>query len=135
MSKSSQTSNDKALYVQDHFKGEDDLTTVDLIKSIRLDLLDMFPDAVRGSVVKSRWGWRGRKHLHLAYFIGADCVGGYVIVGKGNLLYFHEWDTSGPTCARFAESDPVKFVNRVRSEIRPAKIDRIVGERIPDYVE
>lgn len=120
------------LYVEDELKYGDELTTVSLIKSVREDLLDMFPDAIRGSEAKSRWGWRGRKHLHLAYFIGPDHVGGYVVVGKGNLLYFYEWDTSGPTFARFAESDPVKFINRVRAEIRPAKIDRTVCCKIPE---
>ncbi len=83
------------------------------VEEIKSELLDIFPDAVRGSVAKSRWG-NGRKLLHLCYFFGADTAGGYMIKAKGQLLYFIEWDTNVGCEYIFAESDIEVMVKRVR---------------------
>jgi hypothetical protein len=91
------------------------MITVSDIEYIRRKLLDIFPDAVRGSVAKSKWG-NGRRQLHLAYFIGSDTVGGYMVEPMGNLYYFNDWDTNTGRNFLFAESDIDAFVDRIRRE-------------------
>jgi len=105
------------------------MITVRDIEEIRKALKEEFPDAVRGSVCKSRWG-KGRKTLHLSYFIGSDTVGGHMIQAKGNLLYFIEWDTNNGHEYKFAESEIKDMVCRVRKMFygKLCKIQRIVGE-------
>lgn len=103
------------------------MITVSDIEYIRGKLLDIFPDAVRGSVAKSRWG-SGRRQLHLAYFIGADTVGGYMVEPMGELYCFNDWDTNAGKKWIFAESDIDSFIKRIRFEYgdRKYKIDRCV---------
>ena len=93
------------------------MITVDDIENIRDELSDIFPDAVRGSVSKSNWG-KGRKTLHLCYFIGCDTVGGYMIKGKGDLLYFIDWDTNAGPEYLFAESEVDEMIKRVKNMFR-----------------
>ena len=83
------------------------------IEEIKEKLSDIFPDGVRGSVAKSHWG-KGRKLLHLSYYFGGDTAGGYMILGKGNLFYFIEWDTNEGHEYLFAESDIEIMVARVK---------------------
>lgn len=88
------------------------MKTVADLEEIAEELSSMFPDAVRGSVAKSRFG-RGRKTLHLSYWIGSDTVGGLIIQAKGDLLYFIEWDTNTGWEYIFAESRNSKMVARM----------------------
>lgn len=67
--------------------------TIADIESVRRELLGIFPDAIRGSEAKSRWG-DGKRDLHLAYFIESDTVSGYKIVPCGNLYQLISWDTN-----------------------------------------
>ena len=90
------------------------MITVSDIEEIREELLDVFPDAIRGSVAKSYWG-AGRKTLHLSYWTSSDTVGGFIIKGSGDLVYFIEWDSNSGHEYQFAESDTYKMVNRVRA--------------------
>ena len=83
------------------------------IEEIKHQLLDIFPDAIRGSVAKSKWG-NGRRLLHLSYFFGGDTAGGYAIQGKGNLYYFIEWDTNEGSVYIFAENDIDVMIGRVK---------------------
>jgi hypothetical protein len=83
------------------------------IEEIKQQLLEIFPDAIRGSVAKSKWG-NGRRLLHLSYFFGGDTAGGYAIQGKGNLYYFIEWDTNDGFVYIFAESDIDAIIARVK---------------------
>ena len=83
------------------------------IEEIKHQLLEIFPDAIRGSVAKSKWG-NGRRLLHLSYFFGGDTAGGYAIQGKGNLYYFIEWDTNEGFVYIFAESDIDAMIDRVK---------------------
>ena len=83
------------------------------IEEIKHQLLDIFPDAIRGSVAKSKWG-NGRRLLHLSYFFGGDTAGGYAIQGKGNLYYFIEWDTNEGSVYIFAENDIDVMIDRVK---------------------
>jgi hypothetical protein len=83
------------------------------IEEIKHQLLEIFPDAIRGSVAKSRWG-NGRRLLHLSYYFGGDTAGGYAIQGKGNLFYFIEWDTNEGYVYSFAESDINAMISRVK---------------------
>ena len=103
------------------------MKTVSDLEYIRGELIDIFPDAVRGSVAKSRWG-NGRKTLHLAYFIGADTVSGYMIIARGQLFYFVDWDTNSEMSYEFAESDNELMISRIRTlfEGKILKIDRCV---------
>ena len=89
------------------------MKTVSDIEEIRKSLLNIFPDAVRGSVAKSRWG-NGRKQLHLCYWIASDTVGGLIVQAIGSLIYFIEWDTNSGYERLFAESDIDTFVERVK---------------------
>lgn len=88
------------------------MKTVADLEEIKSKLSSIFPNAVRGSVSKSRWG-KGRKVLHLCYFIGSDTVGGLIIQAKGDLLYFIDWDTNKGHEYMFAESDNNDMVSRV----------------------
>ncbi len=63
------------------------------IEYIREDLAEIFPDAIRGSVAKSRWG-SGKRELHLAYFIYSDTVGGYKVDAHHGMYRFISWDTN-----------------------------------------
>ena len=105
------------------------MITVSNIEEIKDELSAEFPDAVRGSVSKSRWG-RGRRQLHLAYWIGSDSVGGYMITAKQNLFYFIEWNTNEGSTYLFAESTIKDMVLRVKRMFygQQYKIDRVVGE-------
>jgi hypothetical protein len=105
------------------------MVTVRDLENIRESLLDIFPDAVRGSVAKTRWG-DGRKQLHLSYWVAADTVGGLIVQATGNLLYFVEWDTNSGYTKLFAESDIDVFIERVKSNHGAGKhtITRMVGE-------
>ena len=98
------------------------------IEYIREELLGIFPDAIRGSVSKSRWG-KGRKLLHLSYYFGGDTAGGYMILGKSGLFYFIEWDTNEGWEYLFAESDIHWMINRVRGmfEGKVLRINKPVG--------
>ena len=89
------------------------MVSVSDIEEVRERLRDIFPDAVRGSVIKSRWG-SGRKLLHLSYDFGADTASGYMILGKGELFYFIDWDTNNGQEYLFAESDIEALISRVR---------------------
>lgn len=104
------------------------MITVSDIEHIKGELLDIFPEAIRGSVSKSKWG-KGRKMLHLAYFILSDSVAGYLVHGRGGLYYFHEWSTGGGDEYVFAESDIDKFIERIRQEYgaKGHGIDRCVN--------
>jgi hypothetical protein len=82
------------------------------MEEIKLELSNIFPDAIRGSVAKSNWG-RGRKLLHLSYYFGGDTAGGYAIQGKGDLFYFIEWDTNQGFEYMFAERDIDLMIIRV----------------------
>ena len=82
------------------------------IEEIKLELSNIFPDAIRGSVAKSNWV-RGRKFLHLSYYFGGDTAGGYAIQGKGDLFYFIEWDTDQGFEYMFAERDIDVMIVRV----------------------
>jgi hypothetical protein len=82
------------------------------MEEIKLELSNIFPDAVRGSVAGSHWG-RGRKLLHLSYYFGGDTAGGYAIQGKGDLFYFIEWDTNQGFEYMFAERDIDLMIIRV----------------------
>ena len=106
------------------------MKTVSDIESIKDQLISVFPDAVRGSVSKSNWG-KGRKMLHLHYWIGSDTVGGYIIQAKGDLFYFIEWDTNSGNNYLFAESEIVDMVNRVTAmfDNKIYRIERIVGQK------
>lgn len=86
---------------------------VEDLEKIKVSLSDIFPDAVRGSVIKSHWG-DGRKQLHLSYWVASDTVGGLIVQAIGELLYFVEWDTNSGYRKLFAESDTDVFVARVR---------------------
>lgn len=100
------------------------------IEDIREQLLDIFPDAIRGSVAKSNWG-NGRRQLHLSYWVAPDAVGGYMIEAKGDLYYFIEWDTSSGYEYKFAECEIKRMVLRVRGmfyeQVHP--ITKMVGEK------
>ena len=87
---------------------------VEDLEKIKTSLLDIFPDAIRGSVAKSHWG-DGRKQLHLSYWVAPDTVGGLIVQATGNLLYFIEWDSNSGHTKLFAESDIDVFIARVRS--------------------
>lgn len=93
---------------------------VEDLEKIKNELVDIFPDAVRGSVAKSHWG-DGRKQLHLSYWVASDTVGGLIVQAVGNLLYFVEWDTNSGYIKLFAESDIDVFVARVREKYSPQK--------------
>jgi len=105
------------------------MKTVDDIEEIRERLTGIFPDAVRGSVAKSNWG-KGRKQLHLCYFIGSDSVGGYIVQAIGELFYFIDWDTNDGYQKIFAESDIDVMVSRVLNKFKGQifTIDKVVGE-------
>lgn len=105
------------------------MTTVDDIEDIKDRLKKIFPDAVRGSVAKSHWG-RGRKELHLCYFIASDTVGGYIIEAKGDLFYFIDWDSNMGRVCKFAESSIYDMVKRVKKMFKGQKhkIQKVVGE-------
>ena len=90
------------------------MKTVDDIEEIREELKNIFPDAIRGSKAKTRYG-KGRKMLHLCYWIGSDTVGGYMIQARKGLFYFIEWDTNSGYEYKFAESEIDKMVIRVMS--------------------
>ena len=93
------------------------VVTVHDVELLREKLLDIFPDAIRGSVAKSYWG-NGRKELHLQYWVTGDSVGGLIAHAVGDLIYLVEWD-SGSSDSRkrlFAESDLTVFAERVRKE-------------------
>jgi len=89
------------------------MITVGDIEEVRAALLDIYPDAIRGSVAKSYWG-AGRKQLHLDYWTSSDTVGGTIILGRDELFYFIEWDSNTGHEYKFAESDIDEMVARVR---------------------
>lgn len=88
------------------------MVTVSDVEYIRERLLHVFPDAVRGSVAKSNWG-RGRKQLHLSYWIAPHTVGGLIAHAVGDLVYLVQWDTNSGHERLFAESDVDVFIERV----------------------
>jgi hypothetical protein len=104
------------------------MITVSDIEEVKDQLIDIFPDAVRGSVAKSLWG-NGRRQLHLYYSIQCDTVGGYIIEAKGDLYYFIDWDTNHGYEYKFAESSIKDLVLRVRSMFydQVYRFDRVVG--------
>jgi hypothetical protein len=103
------------------------MKTVSDVEEVRKSLLHIFPDAIRGSVARCRWG-RGRKELHLSYWVGSDTVGGKMIVAKGGLLYFVEWNTNEGHTQVFAESENDKMVKRVSEMFKSQhRIERCVG--------
>lgn len=87
--------------------------TVADIEYIREELLDIFPDAVRGSVSKSRWG-NGKRELHLSYFIQSDTVGGYKLLPDGNLYQLIAWDTNCGIEWKYCCQDRFEFIAWVR---------------------
>ena len=102
------------------------IKTVADLEELREGLLQLYPDAVRGSVAKSKWG-NGRKQLHLSYWIASDTVGGEIIEAKGELFYYYEWDTNEGRSYKFAESEIETMVARVMSlNTRPQTIARTV---------
>jgi len=104
------------------------MITVSDLEEVREELLEIFPDAVRGSVCKSHWG-KGRKVLHLMYGFSADTAFGYKLVAKGSLYYFTPWDTNYGDEAEWAESDILNCVNRIKDQFKGQKcsIDRPVN--------
>lgn len=109
------------------------MISVSDMEYIRDNILDIFPNAVRGSVAKSLWG-RGRKVLHLSYYICSDTVGGLKAIGKGDLIYFVEWDTNEGHIPKFAESDVDTFIKRVRENHagKVQNIEKVVSLRYQD---
>lgn len=107
-----------------------ELKTVYDIEEIKEQIKHIFPDAVRGSVCKSRWGSK-RKQLHLTYWIASDTVGGLIIESIGGLFYFYNWNTNGGKNIMFAESDRDDMINRVKSmyDKQVLCIDRTVSLR------
>lgn len=93
------------------------MITVSDLEKMRKKLFDIFPDAVRGSVSKSRWG-KGRKVLHLMYGFSADTAFGYKLIAKGSLYYFVPWDTNYGDEPEWAESDFNLCLERLRSEFK-----------------
>lgn len=105
-----------------------DIKTVYDIEEIKEELKHIFPDAVRGSVCKSKWGSK-RKQLHLAYWIASDTAGGLIIEAIGSLFYFYQWDTNHGKNIMFAESNRNDMINRIKSiyDKRVLYIDRTVN--------
>ena len=83
------------------------------IEDLRIELLDIFPDAIRGSKSKSRWG-DGVRQLHLSFSIMSDTVGGYLVEAKGDLWYFVEWDSNYGYEYLFAERYVQDLIERIR---------------------
>lgn len=106
------------------------MITVSEIEEVRRELLEIFPEAVRGSVSKSRWG-NGRKQLHLSYWIGPDAVGGWIVEPVNGMFGLVEWDTNSGKRFEFAFLDMKSFIGRVKevfSGVDPMKIEMCVGE-------
>ena len=103
------------------------MITVSDLEEVRDELLEIFPDAVRGSVCNSHWG-RGRKCLHLMYGFSADTAFGYKLVARGNLYYFTSWDTNYGDDVEWAESEFKILVSRIKEQFKGQqyKIDRPV---------
>jgi hypothetical protein len=105
------------------------MITISDIEHIKNELIEIFPDAVRGSVANSRWG-NGKRELHLAFFIGSDTVGGYKIVPKGDLYQLIAWDTNTGIEWMYCHHDKYYFVSWVKRYFSRISlmIDRTVGE-------
>lgn len=103
------------------------MITISDIEIIREELLDIFPDAIRGSVSKSNWG-KGKRELHLAYFIYSDTVGGYKIIPSLGIYTFISWDTNIGVEWMFAHHDRDEFIEWIRDKFKgeKLKIDRTV---------
>lgn len=93
------------------------MITVLELEEMRKKLFDIFPNAVRGSVAKSRWG-NGRKVLHLMYGFSADTAFGYKLIAKGSLYYFVDWDTNYGNETEWAESDFDLCLERIRNKFK-----------------
>lgn len=104
------------------------MITIYDIECIREELLDIFPDAVRGSVAESRWG-NGKRELHLAFFIMSDTVGGYKVLPKGNLYQFISWDTNAGIEWMYCHQDRFVFIDWIKSFFHGEKmgIDKTVS--------
>lgn len=102
--------------------------TVSDLEGLKEDLLDNFPDAIRGSVADTSWDNR-RKVLHLSYWVVSDDVGGMKVLAKGNMFYFIEWSAGGGEEYIFAESDYNIFLDRMKERV--GIITRMVGSTIP----
>lgn len=109
-----------------------EMNTVDDIEEIKDSLKNIFPDAIRGSVAKSHWG-KGRKQLHLCYFIGSDTVGGYIIEAKGELFYFIDWDSNMGHVCKFAESSIYDMVKRVKKMFKGKKFKIAKTVKFPNF--
>lgn len=96
------------------------MITISDIESVREELIDIFPDAVRGSVAMSNWG-NGKRELHLAYFIMSDTVGGYKVVPDGNLYKFYEWDTNTGIEWAYSHHDQYEFIRWIKKEFEGKK--------------
>lgn len=107
-----------------------DIKTVSQIDDIRQALKHIFPDAVRGSVCKSKWGSKS-KQLHLAYWVASDTVGGLIIEAQGDMFYFYNWDSNTGRNNMFAESEMMDMINRIKSmyDKRVLYITKMVGEK------
>lgn len=97
------------------------MITISDIEYIRGELIEIFPNAVRGSVANSNWG-NGKRELHLSFFILSDTVGGYKILPKGNLYRLISWDTNIGIEWMYCHHDLHEFVEWIK--------DRFYGQRI-----
>lgn len=110
------------------------MKTVSDLEEIKNHILHIFPDAIRGSIAKPNFSsrfHRGRKVLHLCYFVASDTIGGKIIQAKGDLFYLIEWDSNNGVEYIFAESDETVFIKRILAMFEGKKynITKMVGEK------
>jgi len=90
-----------------------ELKTVSDIREIQSELIHIFPDSIRASESKSNWFGNKRKKLILTASLCTDTVYAYIVIAKGGMLYFIDYDSNDGYVYKFAESNVDDFIKRM----------------------